>query len=169
MADVHYIQAFLNPVYKHLKKIGVSKASVQAIYAKIDLLLEGIQAELPDLFNQEEENDKSIEGDSDKELVALSTQKQKVETGERYRWLKYKHDDSKINGYKYDSTPFWEATGRKLFPGLCVLYYRTATKHPTEAIVERFFSASGYITGNRRGATSMESCEAISMRKLWGE
>ena len=167
--DIHYIQSFLNPVYKHLDKIGVSRARIQTIYAKIDDVLQGIQDELPELFIQGDEESNSTEGDSDRELLALSTQKQKVEKGERYLWLKYKHNVSKIGGYKYDSTPFWENTGRKLFPGLCVLYYRTATKHPTEAIVERFFSAAGYITGNRRGATSMESCQAIAMRKIWGD
>ena len=55
------------------------------------------------------------------------------------RWLDYKHDETRITDYKYDGTPFWETTGRKLFPGLSVIYYRTATKHLSEAMVERFF------------------------------
>ena len=69
MDNIHYIQAFLNPVYKHLKKIGVLNARIQTLYKKIEKILQGIRRELPQLFNESEDEANSSEGDSDKDDV----------------------------------------------------------------------------------------------------
>ena len=138
----------------------------------MDVLGNSIKAELPQLFpSDESSNDSDVnEGtDSDAELFAMNTQKQRINKTERERWLKYKHNEEDIKNYKYDSTRFWETTGRTLFLGHAILYYRMATKHPSEALVERFFSTSGYVTGSRRGKTGLQSMLAISMRSIWKE
>ena len=164
--DIHFIQAYLNPVYKHLKKLGVPRRTVVLIHSKVDLLVECIKTELPHLFSVDEPQIEPVaneDEDSDAELIAQNTQKQKINKSERERWLAYKHNEEDIKQYKYDSTEFWEKTGMKLFLAHAILYYRVATKHPSEALVERFFSTSKYVTGNKRGKTGLESMRAISM------
>ena len=170
--DIHLIQAYLNPLYKHLKISGIQRRRVMQIHSEVDLLMESIKTELPQLFPADEPQIEPVANEdevSDAELIALNTQKQKINKSERERWLDYKHDEEDIKQYKYDSTKFWEKTGRKLFLSHAILYYRVATKHPAEALVERFFSTSKYVTGNKRGKTGLESMRTISMRSIWGE
>ena len=170
--DIHYIQAYLNPLYKNLSLIGVSSEKVREIHSKVDAYLDGLKIELPDMFlghseDKEQQSDESEASDSDKDLFVRNTQRQRVSNTERQKWLKYKHDEIKLREYKNDSTPFWECTGRKLFPGHAILYYRFAPKHPSECSVERFFSVSGFLTKYKRGRTSMETCKAVTLRHLW--
>ena len=170
--DIHYIQAYLNPLYKNLSLSGVSNEKVTEIHSKVDAYLDGLKIEIPEYFpghsgEELQQNDDSVASDSDKELFVRNTQKQRVSNTERQKWLRYKHDAIKLKEYKNNSTPFWESTGRKLFPGHAILYYRFATKHPSECSVERFFSVSGFLTKYKRGRTSMETCKAVTLRHLW--
>ena len=78
MDNIHYIQAFLNPVYKHLKKIGVPNARIQRLYKKIEKILQGIRRELPQLFNKSEDEANSAEEDSDKDSCIKYTKNRRL-------------------------------------------------------------------------------------------
>ena len=168
---MHYIQTFLNPLYKNLAKIGVKRTKVSEIHLLIDDLVEGLYEEFPDLLSgnendSENKDDEKKAIDSDDELYILQTQRIRGPS-ERVRWLKYKSDPVELRSLKLDSTPFWEGIGKELFPGLGLLYYRTATKHASEALIERFFSAAGYITAARRARAGIALTKATTMRHLW--
>ena len=172
--NIHYVQAFLHPLYKNLRKIGVPTKKITEVHGIIDDMLEGLKMEFPEMFpgndesgvDGEAEGEQSRHSDSDEQLIKHRSQALKGET-ERERWLKMKMNATEMRSLKFDVTPFWERSGRELFPGLALLYYRTATKHPSEALVERFFSVAGYITAPRRGRAGVQLTKATTMRHLW--
>ena len=127
---------------------------------------------MPDIFpvieTGEEKSvaDKLSDSDSDENLYSVQSQAMR-KPGERENWIKYKFNKVQLKKLKYDATPFWQEAGKKLFPGLAMLYYRMATKHPSEAQVERFFSVAGFITSDRRARTGVPQTKAVTMRHVW--
>ena len=170
--DIHLIQSLLNPLYKDLVKIGVSREKTLEIHTKVNDLLDGLIEEFPEMRSESKSADEMVSPeksvDSDEDLFKAQSHRLRGTT-ELKQWLKYNHDASALKDLKFDSTPFWESSGRKLFPGLALLYYRFATKHASEAMIERFFSLAGYITSGRRANTGVQLAKATTMRHLWKE
>merc|ERR1712061_731775 len=86
--NIHYIQAYLNTVYKQLGLIGVPSLKVRDIHALVEEFINGIKQEIPDLFvsgeikGQFANNLEFNQDDSDEELFKRNTQKQK---GQEFR------------------------------------------------------------------------------------
>ena len=173
--DIHLIQAFLNPLYKDLSQLGVDRKRRTEIYSLLDDILESLSSEFPTTNDNTNESESVVtqdplenpEYDSDEELYRQQSQKLKG-PNEREKWMSFKLDEASLLKFKYDSTPFWESRGKKLFPLLALRYYRTATKHASEALIERYFSIAGYVTSGCRASMGHKQMTATTIRHLWG-
>jgi len=172
ISNLHLIQTYLNPYYKHLPDVEESK--VTEIHQMVDKLISGIAEELggnvsSNYSPEAKENGDQLNDnlDSDDELVISRHIDDENMSDERSMWLAMKHQKAKR--WRENSTQFWETEGRRKLPLHAMLYYRMATKHPSEAWAERFFSLAGLVCRSRRGRTGIDSCRAIVMRHLWGE
>jgi len=163
ISDLHLLQTYLNPMYKHLPDLD--PRNVTWTHELVDKLIAGIAQEFPHLPLDHEVKSEQSGDDSDDGLLQHSFESNAVP--ERIRWLKLEHGNPKK--YRLDSTAFWENEGREKFPCHALLYYRLATKHPSEAWAERFFSLAGYITSNRRVRMGIDVCRATVMRSMWQE
>ena len=171
ITEVHLIQTYLNPFYKHLP--DVNESVIADIHQLVDTLIAGIVEETGDnLFSNSREEKANADQlndnlDSDDELLVSMQNDDDNNSDERSIWLSMKHAHAKR--WRDNSTGFWETDGRKKLPHHALLYYRMATKHPSEAWAERFFSIAGFVCSSRRCNTGLESCRAVVMRHLWGE
>ena len=80
-----------------------------------------------------------------------------------------KHEIKNVKKYKDDSTEFWETYGCKLSfekKLLAFIYYKVAPVTPSEALVERFYSITGFIWDNRRYNLNSHNVLCVTMKHL---